>query len=116
MGEVFEHICQEYLWKAKLPFSISGVGRWWGNNPLRKCEQEIDLIAVDSSKSNFIFCECKWRNEKMPPHVIDELIAKAEMFNSAQKYYYFFSKSGFTTAAKKRADDKTVLISFNDMF
>jgi len=116
MGEVFEHICKEYMWKAKLPFIVSNVGRWWGNNPIRKCEQEIDLIAIDSSKSKSIFAECKWRGEKMSAGVIDELIDKAQMFNFEEKYYYFFSKSGFTATARKKASNKIVLIDFTDMF
>ena len=116
MGEVFEKICKEYMWKSKLPFSISNVGRWWGNNPIKKREQEIDLIAVNSDKKRAVFCECKWRNEEMPASVIDELIDKAEMFSFEEKYYYFFSKNGFTDASKKRASDKVVLIDFKDMF
>jgi len=40
MGEVFEQICNEYMWKTKLPFSASEIGRWWGNNPIKKAEQE----------------------------------------------------------------------------
>jgi AAA+ ATPase superfamily predicted ATPase len=117
MGEVFEQMCHEYIWKAALPFSVSHVGRWWGNNPLKKCEQEIDLLAVDSSKSKAIFCECKWRNEKMSAGIIDELVDKAAMFTYFQeKYYYFFSKSGFTEAATNKASEQIVLIGFADMF
>jgi hypothetical protein len=116
MGEVFESICMEYLWKENLPINTSTIGRWWGNNPLKKTEQEIDLIAVNSSNTKIIFCECKWRNEKMPKSVIDELIDKAAMFNCKTKFYYFFSKSGFTPAALDMAGDNIKLIKFSDMF
>jgi len=115
MGETFEMICKEYMMKAKLPFFASSVGRWWGNNPLKKCEQEIDLIATSSDEKKAIFCECKWRNEKLSLKVIDDLLEKAKMFNREEKYYFFFSKSGFTDDAKKRASDKIVLIDFKDM-
>jgi len=116
MGEVFEQICKEYMWKTKLPFSVSEIGRWWGNNPDKKKEQEIDLIAVNSNNSKAIFCECKWRNEQMPESIIDEFIEKTKMFNHKEKHYYFFSKSGFTDAAKKKAGDNIKLIEFEDMF
>jgi len=116
MGEVFEQICKEYMWKLKLPFHAAEIGRWWGNNPITKTEQEIDLIAVNSDGNKAIFCECKWRNEKLPESVIDELIGKAEIFNHKDKYYYLFSKSGFTTAALNRASDNIKLIEFKDMF
>ena len=116
MGEVFEKICKEYMWKSKLPFSVSEIGRWWGNNPIRKAEQEIDLIAVNSSNSKAIFCECKWRNEKTPESVIGGLIGKAGMFGYKEKHYYFFSKGGFTDAARKCAGENIRLIEFCDMF
>ncbi|MDR1322698.1 MAG: ATP-binding protein [Gracilibacteraceae bacterium] len=116
MGEVFEQICQEYMWKAKLPFSVSAIGRWWGNNPVKKAEQEIDFIAADSGGARAIFCECKWRNEKTPESVIDKLIDKAAVFNCKEKYYYLFSKSAFTDPARKRAAKNIKLIEFGDMF
>jgi len=116
MGEIFEQICKEYIWKTDLPFNISEIGRWWGNNPAKKAEQEIDLIAVDITGTKAIFCECKWRSKKMPGVVIDELIDKAEMFSHKEKYYYFFSKSSFTDTAKAKACDNIKLIEFSDMF
>ena len=116
MGEVFEQICMEYLWKAELPFSISEAGRWWGNNPIKKAQQEIDIIAVDNNNTKAVFCECKWRNEKTTERVIDQLIEKSAIFNHDVKLYYIFSKSDFTDEAEKRAGDKVKLIRFHDMF
>ena len=116
MGEVFEQICKEYMWKTKLPFSVSEIGRWWGNNPVKKAEQEIDLIAVNSAQTKAIFCECKWRSKKLSEIVIDDLIDKAAMFNHKEKVYYFFSKSGFTDAAKEKESESIKLIEFSDMF
>jgi AAA+ ATPase superfamily predicted ATPase len=135
MGEVFEQICKEYIWKNEMSFTISNVGRWWGNNPIKKCQQEIDLIAVDNSRSKAIFCECKWRNEKMAVSDIDNLLDKTKMFSYKEKYYYFFSKSGFTDAAESLKDklsnhnvsgsasraikmksENIILIKFRDMF
>jgi len=116
MGEVFEQICMEYIWKTTPPFSVSHIGRWWGNNPIKKTEQEIDLIAVNSNNTKAIFCECKWRNQKQPESVIDELIDKAALFGHQEKYYFIFSKSGFTAAAKKRESENIKLIDFSEMF
>ena len=118
MGEVFEQICAEFMWKTDLPINISEIGRWWGNNPVKKAEQEIDLIAVDITRTKAIFCECKWRGKMMSGEIIDELIDKAAMFNHKEKYFYLFSKSGFTKAAKEKARtcDNVKLIEFCDMF
>jgi hypothetical protein len=119
MGEVFEQICKSYLWRLngenRLPFSFANIGRWWGNNPILKSEQEIDLIATDLDEQQGIFCECKWTNEKVSESVIDKLQERAAMFHYQEKYYYFFSKSGFTDPAQTKANDKIRLVTFNDM-
>ena len=119
MGEAFEQICKDYMWKvndgAVHPIEFRDIGRWWGKNPIKKCEQEIDLIATDWDDKKAIFCECKWTNEKVHESVIDGLKEKANMFNYEDKFYYIFSKSGFTESAKKKASDNTKLIEFKDM-
>lgn len=71
------------------------IGRWWGNNPEKKRQEEIDILAVD--EENAIFGECKWKNEPIGIGVLDELVQKSLLFNHYKnKYYMLFSKSGFT--------------------
>jgi hypothetical protein len=119
MGEVFEDICKQWLWQeniaGKLPFSFQDCGRWGGANPLRKAEQEIDILAFDNNRQ-VMFCECKWTNEKMPESVILGLIEKSAMFNCDKAHYCLFSKSGFTNAALKLANDNVRLVGFDEMF
>ena len=120
MGEAFEDICKQWLWQesfaGRLPLRIKDCGRWWGANPLLRAEREIDLLAYGKDKAGAIFCECKWRNEKTPESVIDELIEKSAMFSYDKKHYFLFSKSGFTPSAQKRAGENIRLIPFDDMF
>ena len=117
MGEVFEEICKQYMWKeniaGKLPFYFHDAGRWWGTNPLRKCEQEIDIIACNAAQA--IFCECKWTNEPISKSILDELIEKSRMFNYKEKYYFLFSKSGYSAECRKSATDNVKLIEFKSM-
>jgi hypothetical protein len=98
MGEVFEEICKQYLWREnlaeRLPFYFRDAGRWWGTNPLKKCEQEIDILAVCTGSG--IFCECKWTSEPVGSGILDDLIEKSQMFDYDEKHYFIFSKSGFT--------------------
>ncbi|HHW58050.1 MAG TPA: ATP-binding protein [Clostridia bacterium] len=98
IGEVYEEICMDYLKilnkNKKLPFIFEKIGKWWGNNPYKKCEEEIDIVALD--KNNIIFGECKWQNKKVDMTVLNNLIEKSTLFNYQNKYYVLFSKSGFT--------------------
>jgi len=117
MGEVFEEICKQYLWREnlseKLPFYFQNAGRWWGANPLKKSAQEIDIIAHSDSKA--IFCECKWQAEQVRSNVVSDLIEKSLMFDYSDKYYFIFSKSGFTKECVKTSGNNVRLISFSDM-
>ncbi|MDR2570758.1 MAG: ATP-binding protein [Oscillospiraceae bacterium] len=120
MGEVFEDICKQWLWKenisGRLPFRFKDCGRWWGTNPLHRAEQEIDLLAYSKDKSAAIFCECKWTNEKISETVIDKLIDKSNMFDYEENHYFLFSKSGFTKAVQGKTKDNIHLICFDDMY
>lgn len=46
MGPVFEEMAAQYLWHLEdAPFTFQKVGRWWGSNPLKKRQEEIELLA-----------------------------------------------------------------------
>ena len=119
MGQVFEEICQQYLYLPQiyntLPFVISETGRWWGNNSKARRQEEIDIMSV-MDKSAF-FGECKWRREKVDISVIETLIDRGELFGYSEKYYYLFSKSGFQDDAIKYAEKNrnVKLITFDEM-
>ena len=119
MGEVFEDICKQWLWRGNiagsLPFRFQDCGRWWGANPLRKEEQEIDLLAYCPDRRRALFCEAKWTNDKIDSRVLDDLVAKSEMFAFEEKHYVLFSKSGFKADAEKRKSGNVMLVEFRDM-
>lgn len=121
MGLVFEKVCADYLSdknaKGELPILFTSIGRWWGTNPVTHGQEEIDLVAND--RKNYIFGECKWRNEKLDLSVLRELKTKAEIFskNRNNTYYFLFSKSGFTDAVKNevKADNSVILVDLSDI-
>ena len=113
----FEAVCLEYIRqkniRSELPFRYSKIGRWWTST------DELDIMAVDREKKNFILGECKFKNT---PFKLSELIATQEKFKTdksvARKYYYLFSKSGFTKDVVAYADsDKSImLVSLDELF
>lgn len=108
MGLVFEKVCMDYLIvknaEGELPILFTRIGRWWGTNPDTHGQEEIDLVANDGK--DYIFGECKWRNEKLDLPVLRELKAKADLFSRSRNntYYVLFSKSGFTEAVINEAE------------
>lgn len=122
MGPVFEKICQQYLIRSardnKLPFVPYKIGKWWGNNPLLKAQDDIDILAYDKSGKKALFCECKFRNKPMAMDEYDDLVIATEMFRDIkEKHLMFFSKSGFTEPVKERAErEGTTLLTIDDLY
>lgn len=119
MGYVFEQISIQYLWKLaaeeKTPFFYQKVGRWWGNNSIKKRQEEIDILAFRGN--NALFGECKWKNDYVDVDVLNDLIEQTEMFNYKNKWIYLFSKSGYTDKCIKAIEnlDNIKLICFNEI-
>ena len=121
MGLVFEKVCTDYLSvknaKGELPILFTSIGRWWGTNPATHGQEEIDLVA--SNGKDYIFGECKWRNEKLTLSVLRGLKAKAEVFgkNRNSTYYVLFSKSGFAEEVinEAKSDSSIVLVDLKEI-
>lgn len=101
--------------KMKLPFDFENIGRWWGNNPLRKREEEIDILAYN--RESAVFGECKWRNEPVNIGIVNSLIEKSSILSYENKYYVLCSKCGFTDDVIKFAKsvENVFLFSLNDI-
>ena len=108
MGEVFEEICKQYLWKlllcGKSPVEFTSLGRWWGNDPVHKCPAEIDIMG-EQDKDTALFAECKWTTEKADLTVLETLIDCSGLFPHQNKHFFLFSKSGFTKGCADRAKE-----------
>ena len=118
MGQVFERIVMDYVDARQilgtLPLFVTERGRWWGPNPTRKREEEIDLLALGGE--GVLLGECKWRAKPTDAHDVMRLIEKGGLFDAASKYYMFFSKAGFTDGARDLAQREGVeLVAFADM-
>ena len=70
-------------------------------------------------KNDYIFGECKWRNEKLDISVLREIKAKADVFGKKRNstYFYLFSKSGFTEAVinEAKSDNNIILVDLNEI-
>jgi len=114
----FENICLDYLYllnkRKKLPFRIHNASRYWGktnqnvNGKLQSVNLEIDILAPDAKKQNFIFGECKFTNEPFDLHELKKLQSK--VFVDGNIYFYLFSLSGFTDTVKNVATSSNNIV------
>lgn len=107
MGLIFEEISKQFLWEQmrvdKLPFLIGNIGRWWGNNPKLKRQEEIDILTFH--EENALFGECKWTNALVDIHVLNDLLDQSKLFNFKNNHFYLFAKNGFTEQCIKTANE-----------
>jgi AAA+ ATPase superfamily predicted ATPase len=101
---------------ARLPFNFVDLGRWWDNDPICKCETEIDIIADDAG-NNGIFGECKWTSNQVGEAELTELEHQSKLFHYPHRYLFLFAKTGFTSGCiEKAAKMGTVsLVTFQEM-
>lgn len=108
VGHRFESICETYLkeefYNGKMPFFAEDVGRWWGNNPVLKKQDEIDLLAYDDN--NAIICECKYTNEPFDEKQLNDLIDSSLCIKKPNKSFIIFSKNGVTSVVQKLIAEK----------
>lgn len=122
MGPVFEDICRQYIIRrakaGKFPFVPYIIGKWWGNNPVIKAQDDVDLLAFDRKREKGIFVECKFRNRPMDMEEYEDLLTATEAFPSVKdKNLIFISKGGFTETVKRRAGEEGAeLIEAREMF
>lgn len=120
MGKIFEDICKQYLWKQlltnKCPVEFTSLGRWWGNDPIEKCQTEIDIMG-EQDKNTALFAECKWTNEKVNQSVLETLVKRSKLFPYKYIHLYLFSKSGFTQGCIDQANKmgNVTLVSYTDI-
>ena len=76
-----------------------------------RSQVEIDIIAKDGD--DYLFCECKWQNEKIGLSILEDLQRKASLVSNHRNntWYVLFSKNGFTeTVLEEAAKDTHVIL------
>lgn len=120
MGLVFEKMCRDYLlyYADELPFEPVEIGQWWGTDPRKKKQIQIDVVATSVTENEFIVGSCKFKNEKIGVDELELLKEYAEVFSRGKKcYYYIFSKSGFTDGLVECAEKESVkLLTLEDIY
>lgn len=120
VGFRFEAMCETYLKElfcnGKMPFFSENLGRWWGNNPVLKKQEEIDLLAVDAD--NAVICECKYTEAPFDEKELKDLQDSALCIRQATKYFIIFSRNGITSGVASRIQNESnySVVTLDDLF
>lgn len=104
IGHRFERVCSQYIkeksYNGELPFFAEEIGRWWGNNPVEKRQEEIDIVVQD--QKNAIICECKYTEKPFDESELLNLQASAPCIKRDNLYFWIFTRKGITSGVKKK--------------
>ncbi|MBW3079180.1 ATP-binding protein [Bifidobacterium simiiventris] len=123
VGQQFETMCMQWIFRAfqsgKLPLMPVLTGKWWGNNPLKREETDIDVVAAEPDEKKILLGECKWRNTVNETEMIASLRDRIGLIRGYRETTLaFFTKNPVheTTLAKYRNDPDMIFVCADDMF
>lgn len=102
MGSVFEKMCRQYTLETGIAgnylCTVTRIGTWWGNNPEKKAETDIDVVGLDPSRKLAVIGECKFRHETTDKKAYDALVERHTLLHQNYRVvqYLLFSASGFS--------------------
>ena len=102
----------------RLPIELSEIGQWWGTDPKKKKQIQIDIVGTPVEGEDYVIGSCKYRNEKIGVDELDLIRDYASVFGKGKNYhYYIFSKSGFTDGILQAQERGEVqLITLEDLY
>lgn len=122
MGLVFEDICHQYIRNqakaGNLPFIPFYLGKWWGNNPAIKAQDDVDILGLSKNKEKGIFCECKFTNRQFDSKDFDDIVDSIKAFPSVHEcWIYIFTISGCKQEVFEKSKEYNVkFVGLNDLF
>ena len=76
--EIFEKMCRQYLlmnaFSNKFSCTVLQAGKWFGTNPVKKEQTDIDVVGLSMTENRAILGECKFRNTPMDKKQLEELM------------------------------------------
>ena len=123
VGKQFENVCRQWLIRQsvqeRLPFLATYFGTWWGTDPERREQTDIDVVVADTRDKAAIIGECKWRETFDETAAINELLHRGTLLTGYQiTQHILFTKHPVhpATMQKLKGTDRVTALSAQDLF
>jgi hypothetical protein len=121
MGLVFETICQEYVFRKGITgeygSTLTLIGKWRGNDPVRKCPADIDVVGIDAAGKTAVIGECKYKNSAFGKEEYEVLLDRGRLIRPyTVKKYLIFALSGVTKWVSEQQDPEVEIVSMSKLF
>ncbi|MCI6262695.1 MAG: ATP-binding protein [Olsenella sp.] len=123
VGKQFETICLEWVRRqsieGRLPFAALEFGQWWGTDPEKREQTDIDVVATNSIEHELLVGECKWRSSFNESAAIDALEHRSTLLRGfIRRYFILFTKEETSSATQEKAHarDDLRLVTADELF
>lgn len=102
----------------KSPIELREIGQWWGTDPNKKKQIQIDLVGTPIAGRNYLIGSCNYQNEKVGMEELDLIRDYVSVFRpGCHFHYYIFSKGGFTESLlQAQARGVVRLVTLTDLY
>lgn len=109
VGQQFEAMCLQWLLRhygdGQSAFVPTSMGKWWGNDPTRREQADIDIVMADSFHRTVLLGECKWRERVNETETIDTLKSRSSLIQAqGDRIFYLFTKRPASETTRRKAD------------
>ena len=123
VGRRFEEVCGQWVGDqaaaGALPIEVYAVGSWWGADPVRHEQTDIDVLGADTYGRTALIGECKWRDTFDETEAIEGLRDKARLLSGWEVTdFYLFSKGEVSAATRRKyaGDDRMHFVTLDDLY
>ena len=97
VGQQYESMCLQWLvaqaGRELLPFQPLRFGKWWGTDPEKREQTDIDIVMDNQREGSILLGECKWRNTLNESETIATLKDRHRLLAGYKRHeYYLFTK------------------------
>lgn len=118
LGIKFEEFITKSFNKFFPKSNFTKIGRQWGSIKGKikgENQYEIDIVALNNTTHEILFCECKWQEKVNAKKIMNELKEKAkhvQWHNEKRKDHYAIFAKSFT---KKIKEPNLILFDLKDL-
>lgn len=122
LGHRFERLCLEWLVgqarQGLLPIPATSVGSWWGTNPAKRAQDDIDVLAADKLGHRLLLGECKYRESFSVGQEAFDLMGKADLVKGYRAAgFYLFSKHRVPAEQREELEPRGMnFVCLEDMY
>ncbi len=114
-GKLFESVCLQWLQRVNrregLPFLATAFGSWWGANPAKREQTDIDVVAADAQDKAILLGECKWRNDFDESAALQSLSEREGLIKGYEhSWLYLFTKRPTSKGTQAKAGGRVRLV------